>query len=144
MYIYVAYQIILPLLPCHLGTIIASLIIIPVEHSKYYKCHINIHSQSYLISCNAHHGGTHGLTHISYQSRCYYTGCSQKLSGIQPLKDYLATSRTHKTIGRTSITCIVSIMNLDHSTGLEATYITNLDHSTSSDFLIPSDMSLVS
>ncbi|KHG27856.1 DNA replication licensing factor MCM4 [Gossypium arboreum] len=35
-------------------------------------------------------------------------------------------------------------MNSDHSTSLEATYITNLDHSTSSDFLIPSGMSLVS
>ncbi|KHG04927.1 Aspartate--tRNA ligase [Gossypium arboreum] len=51
---------------------------------------------------------------------------------------------THKTIARNSITCIASILNSDHSMSLDATYITNLNHSTSSDFLIPSDMSLVS
>ncbi|KHG04774.1 hypothetical protein F383_28548 [Gossypium arboreum] len=83
-------------------------------------------------------------TYISYRSRCNYTVCSQKLSGIRPLKDYLATGRTHKTITRNSITCISSIMNSDHSTSSDATYITNPDHSTSSDFLIPSDMPLVS
>ncbi|KHF98211.1 hypothetical protein F383_37520 [Gossypium arboreum] len=71
-------------------------------------------------------------------------GRSQKLSGILPLKDYLATGKTNKTIVRNSITCIASIMNLDHSTSSDVTYITNTDHSTSSDFLIPSDMSLVS
>ncbi|KHG06600.1 Auxin response factor 24 [Gossypium arboreum] len=85
-----------------------------------------------------------GLARISYRSRCNYTGCSQKLSGIQPLKDYLATGRTHKTIARNSITCITSIMNSDHSTSSDAIYITNPDHSMSSNFLIPSDMSLVS
>ncbi|KHG06020.1 Flagellar flhE [Gossypium arboreum] len=106
--------------------------------------HINICSQSYLISCNAHNGATHGLAHISYRSRCNYTGCLQKLSGIRPLKDYLATGRTHKTIAQNSITCIAFIMNSDHSTSSDATYVANLDHSTSSDFLIPSDMSLVS
>ncbi|KHG15041.1 Envelope glycoprotein H [Gossypium arboreum] len=77
-------------------------------------------------------------------SRCNYTGCSQKLSGIRSLKDYLATDRKHKTIARNSITCITSIMNSDHSVSSDAIYITNLDHSTSSEFLIPSDMSLVS
>ncbi|KHG17984.1 Non-structural polyprotein 1AB [Gossypium arboreum] len=85
-----------------------------------------------------------GLAHISYQSRCNYTGCSQKLSGIRPLEDYIVTGRTHKTISRNSITCIASIMNLDHSTSLDATYIKNPNHSTSLDFLIPSDMSLIS
>ncbi|KHG12200.1 hypothetical protein F383_19113 [Gossypium arboreum] len=88
----------------------------------------------------------------------YSRACTQKLSGIRPLKDYLATGRTHKTISRNSITCIASIMNSDHSTSSDATYITNPDHSMSSDatyitnsdhllssdFLIPSDMSLVS
>ncbi|KHG09684.1 hypothetical protein F383_15660 [Gossypium arboreum] len=75
---------------------------------------------------------------------CNYTGYSQKLLGIQPLKDYLPTSMTPKTIARNLITCITSIMNSDHSTSSDATYITNLDHSTSSNFLIPSDMSLIS
>ncbi|KHG13049.1 polyprotein [Gossypium arboreum] len=91
--------------------------------------------------CN---GATHGLAYISYRSRCNHTGCSQKLFGIRPLKDYLATSRTQKTIARNSITCIASIMNSDHSTRSGATYITNPDHSTSLDFLNPSDMSLLS
>ncbi|KHG15585.1 hypothetical protein F383_23722 [Gossypium arboreum] len=71
-------------------------------------------------------------------------GCSQKLSGIRPLKDYLPTSRIHKTIARNQITCIASIMNSDHSMSSDAIYITNPDNSTSSNFLIPSDMSLVS
>ncbi|KHF97658.1 hypothetical protein F383_34777 [Gossypium arboreum] len=35
-------------------------------------------------------------------------------------------------------------MNSDHSTSSNATYITNLNHSMSSNFLIPSDMSLIS
>ncbi|KHG22687.1 hypothetical protein F383_29204 [Gossypium arboreum] len=35
-------------------------------------------------------------------------------------------------------------MNSDHSTSSDTTYITNSNHSMSSDFLIPSDMSLVS
>ncbi|KHG07917.1 hypothetical protein F383_07947 [Gossypium arboreum] len=61
---------------------IVSSIIIPVEHLEYYKCHIKIRSRSYLISCNARNGATHELAHISYRSRCNYTGCSQKLSGI--------------------------------------------------------------
>ncbi|KHG06534.1 Non-structural polyprotein 1AB [Gossypium arboreum] len=144
LYISVAYQLTLLSLQCHLGTFIASFIIILVEHSEYYKCHINIRSQSYLISCNTHHGATYELAHTSYQSRCNYTSCSQKLSGIRPLKDYLSIGRTHKTIVQNSITCIASIMNSDHSTSLDTTYITNPNHSTSSDFLIPSDMSLVS
>ncbi|KHG13520.1 ATP synthase subunit a, chloroplastic [Gossypium arboreum] len=28
----------------HLGTFVTSSIIIPIKHSKYYKCPINIHS----------------------------------------------------------------------------------------------------
>ncbi|KHG28309.1 Protein transport sec1 [Gossypium arboreum] len=35
-------------------------------------------------------------------------------------------------------------MNSDHSTSSDATYITNSDYLTSLNFLIPSDMSLVS
>ncbi|KHG20224.1 hypothetical protein F383_25500 [Gossypium arboreum] len=71
-------------------------------------------------------------------------GCSQKMLGIRPLKDCLAIGRTHKTIAWNLIPCITSIMNSDQSTSSDATYITNSDHSMSSDFLIPSGMSLVS
>ncbi|KHG30033.1 hypothetical protein F383_36001 [Gossypium arboreum] len=35
-------------------------------------------------------------------------------------------------------------MNSNHSTSLDARYITNPNHSMNSNFLIPSDMSLVS
>ncbi|KHG24994.1 hypothetical protein F383_00453 [Gossypium arboreum] len=82
-------------------------------------------SRSYLISCNARNGATYGLAYISYRSRCNYTGWTQKLSGIRPLKDYLAIGRTHKTIARNSITCLATIMNSDHSTTSDATYTTN-------------------
>ncbi|KHG05293.1 Catabolic 3-dehydroquinase [Gossypium arboreum] len=79
----VVYHIAILLKHALLGTFITS-IALHVEQSEYYKCHIYICSQSYLISCSAHNGATHGLAHISYRSRCNYMGCSHKLSGIRP------------------------------------------------------------
>ncbi|KHG06377.1 MAP kinase-interacting serine/threonine-protein kinase 2 [Gossypium arboreum] len=67
----------------------------------------------------------------SVTTRATHTCCQVS----DPLKDYLATSRTHKSIAQNPITCIGSLMNSDQLNELECHIYHKPDQLNESGFL---------